>query len=159
MKRFVRILITTIFLLFGFISCSLFTNEEESSVTITFNGADLARSAERTMTLPSDSNDYYLVASILGDYKEAKMIPFSSLGTYTVRFNSVPIGAEIYVEANAYDVAKSDGNARINRFAFFTKSGNWFYKHRDKSWDKSYYEVSHRDETGYVLDYLKKFAD
>ena len=64
-----------------------------------------------------------------------------------------------YVEANAYDVAKSDGNARINRFAFFTKSGNWFYKHRDKSWDKSYYEVSHRDETGYVLDYLKKFAD
>ena len=41
--------------------------------------------------------------NLLGDYTEHKEIPFSDLGTYTVTFDSIPIGAEVYVEADAFN--------------------------------------------------------
>ena len=84
----------------GIVSCS--NLNENSSLSLTFNGSDFAKSPARNVTVSSDYDGYYLVVNLLGDYKETKTIPFSSIGTYTITFDYIPVGAEIYVEANAY---------------------------------------------------------
>lgn len=38
----------------------------------------------------------------MGDYRETKSLKITGSGTYTIEFNSVPAGSEIYVEANVY---------------------------------------------------------
>ncbi len=85
-----------------FSSCS--NGAENASLTLTFNGADFARTSARNITVDSDYKDYYLVVNILGDYTETKEIPFSEIGTYGVTFLSIPVGAKISVQANVYDM-------------------------------------------------------
>ena len=94
-------LLSTCFILLAIVSCS--NLNESSSLSLTFNGSDFARnSSARNISVSSDYDGYYLVVNLLGDYKETKTIPFSSIGTYTITFDYIPVGAEIYVEANAY---------------------------------------------------------
>lgn len=103
MKNRIRILVAALIIGFEFISCSLFTNEEESSLIITFNGADFARSAGRNVTVGPDYSGYYLTANLWGDYTDCKEIPFNSTGSYNLTFTSVPVGAEVYIEVNVFD--------------------------------------------------------
>ena len=95
-------LLSTCFILLVIISCS--NLNETSSLSLTFNGSDFARnSSARNISVSSDYDGYYLVVNLLSDYNETKTIPFSSIGTYTITFDYIPVGAEIYVEANAYN--------------------------------------------------------
>ena len=103
MKKLVILFVTFVFMVSGFVSCSNLTEEEKSSLTLTFNGSDFSGSSARNINISSDFSDYYLVVNVLGDYKETKEITFSSFGSYSLTFDSIPIGAEIYVEANAYN--------------------------------------------------------
>ncbi len=81
----------------------MFDGNEEASVTLSFSGADFARSSARNIVVSGDDNNYYMVVTLSGDYKQTKQIQFSEHGTYSVTFNAVPLGAEISVEANVYD--------------------------------------------------------
>ena len=84
------------------ISCSNFN--ESSSLSLTFNGSDFARnSSARNISVSSDYEGYYIVASVLGDYKETKSLQITDNGTYTIEFNYIPSGSKIYVEANVYN--------------------------------------------------------
>lgn len=81
----------------------MFDGNEDASVTLSFNGSDFARSSARNIVIPGDDNNYYMVVTLSGDYKQTKQIQFSEHGTYSVTFNAVPLGAEISVEANVYE--------------------------------------------------------
>ncbi len=84
------------------ISCSNFN--ESSSLSLTFNGSDFARnSSARNISVSSDYEGYYIVASVLGDYRETKSLQIRDNGTYTIEFNYIPSGSKIYVEANVYN--------------------------------------------------------
>lgn len=106
-------LLSTCFILLAIISCSNF-NDESSSLSLTFKGSDFARnSSARNISVNPDYNGYYIVASVLGDYKETKSLQITGSGTYTIEFDSVPAGSKIYVEANVYNpnaVTASDAN-------------------------------------------------
>ena len=103
MKKFVIPFISMFIILTSFTSCSNFTEEENTSLTLTFNGSDIAKNfTGRTATVNSNYDGYYLVINLLGDYKETKTIPFSETGSYTITFDSIPVGAEVYIEGNAY---------------------------------------------------------
>ena len=101
MKKLVILFVTFVFMVSGFVSCSNLTEEEKSSLTLTFNGSDFSGSSARNINISSDFSDYYLVVNVLGDYKETKEITFSSFGSYSLTFDSIPVGSKIYVEANA----------------------------------------------------------
>lgn len=103
MKKLVILFVTFVFMVSGFVSCSNLTEEENSSLTLTFNGSDFSGSSARNINISSDFSDYYLVVNVLGDYKETKKIPFSTVGDYSVTFDTIPVGSEIYIEANAYN--------------------------------------------------------
>lgn len=84
------------------ISCSNFN--ESSSLSLTFNGSDFARnSSARNISVNPDYSGYYIVASVLGDYRETKSLQITDNGTYTIEFNYIPAGSKIYVEANVYN--------------------------------------------------------
>ena len=84
------------------ISCSNFN--ESSSLSLTFNGSDFARnSSARNISVNPDYEGYYIVASVLGDYRETKSLQIRDNGTYTIEFNYIPSGSKIYVEANVYN--------------------------------------------------------
>ena len=84
------------------ISCSNFN--ESSSLSLTFNGSDFARnSSARNISVSSDYEGYYIVASVLGDYRETKSLQIRDNGTYTIEFNYIPSGSKINVEANVYN--------------------------------------------------------
>ena len=90
------------FVLLAIISCS--NLNESSSLSLTFNGSDFVQNTSaRNISVNPDYNGYYIVASVLGDYTETKSIQITGGGTYTIEFNSVPVGANIYVEANVYN--------------------------------------------------------
>lgn len=91
-------LLSTCFILLAIVSCS--NLNESSSLSLTFNGSDFARNSSARNI--SDYEGYYIVASVLGDYRETKSLKITSGGTYTIEFNSVPVGSEVYVEANVY---------------------------------------------------------
>jgi len=100
MKKLWRLLPFCI-LLFGFASCS--NAGEDASLSIAFNGADLAaHSPARNISLDATAGGYYIVVSVLGDYTETKSLHITSNGTYTIEFKSIPAGARVYVEANVY---------------------------------------------------------
>ena len=102
MKKLWR-LISACALMLGIVSCSNFN--ESSSLSLTFNGSDFARnSSARKISVNPDYNGYYIVASVLGDYTETKSLQISDSGTYTIEFNSVPVGSEIFVRADVYDM-------------------------------------------------------
>ena len=112
----------TCFILLAIVSCSNF-NDESSSLLLTFNGSDFARnSSARNILVTPDYNGYYIVASVLGDYRETKSLKITGNGTYTIEFDSVPVGSEIYVEANVYNPNVETGlNAnRIEPLHIFT---------------------------------------
>ena len=95
-------LLSTCFILLAIISCS--NLNETSSLSLTFNGSDFARnSSARNISVNPDYNGYYIVASVLGDYKETKSLQITGNGTYTIEFNYIPAGSKIYVEANVYN--------------------------------------------------------
>ena len=114
-------LLSTCFILLAIVSCS--NLNESSSLSLTFNGSDFARnSSARNISVSSDYEGYYIVASVLGDYRENKSLKITSGGTYTIEFNSVPVGSEIYVEANVYNpnAVTDDGANRIEPLHIFT---------------------------------------
>ena len=112
MKKLWRLLSACAFVL-GIVSCSNFS--ESSSLSLTFNGSDFARnSSARNISVSSDYEGYYIVASVLGDYRETKSLKITSGGTYTIEFNSVPVGSEVYVEANVY----KPNSEPLNDFVF-----------------------------------------
>ena len=100
------------------ISCSNFN--ESSSLSLTFNGSDFARnSSARNISVSSDYSGYYIVASVLGDYKETKSLQITDNGTYTIEFNYIPAGSKIYVEANVYNpnaVTNANNNETLHIF-------------------------------------------
>ena len=99
MKKFFGILSAC---LLAITSCSNFN--ETSSLSLTFNGSDFAqKSSARNILVTSDYEGYYLVLNLLGDYTERKEIPFSAIENYTVTFDSIPVGSDVYVEANVYN--------------------------------------------------------
>ncbi|WP_318713779.1 hypothetical protein [Treponema sp.] len=115
-------LLSTCFILLAIISCSNF-NDESSSLSLTFKGSDFARnSSARNISVNPDYSGYYIVASVLGDYRETKSLQITGSGTYTIEFNYIPAGSKIYVEANVYNpnaVTASDAN-RIEPLHIFT---------------------------------------
>ena len=114
-------LVSFFVLLSELISCS--NLNESSSLSLTFNGSDFARnSSARNISVNPDYNGYYIVASVLGDYTETKSLQISDSGTYTIEFNSVPVGSEIYVEANVYNpnAVTDNGANRIEPLHIFT---------------------------------------
>ena len=120
MKKLWRLLSACAFVL-GIVSCSNFS--ESSSLSLTFNGSDFARnSLARNISVSSDYEGYYIVASVLGDYRETKSLKITSGGTYTIEFNSVPVGSKIYVEANVYNpnAVTKPGTTSINSLHIFT---------------------------------------
>lgn len=105
-------LLSTCFILIAIASCS--NLNESSSLSLTFNGSDFARnSLARNISVSSEYEGYYIVASVLGDYRETKSLQISGSGTYTIEFDSVPVGSEIYVEANVY---KPSGDVYLHAF-------------------------------------------
>lgn len=115
-------LLSTCFILLAIVSCSNF-NDESSSLLLTFNGSDFARnSSARNISVNPDYNGYYIVASVLGDYKETKSLQITGSGTYTIEFNSIPAGSKIYVEANVYNpnAVTTSGANRIEPLHVFT---------------------------------------
>ncbi|MDD7767911.1 MAG: hypothetical protein PT936_03550 [Treponema sp.] len=103
------------------ISCSNFN--ESSSLSLTFNGSDFARnSSARNISVSSDYEGYYIVASVLGDYRETKSLQIRDNGTYTIEFNYIPSGSKIYVEANVYNpnAVTEEGANRIEPLHIFT---------------------------------------
>ncbi len=103
------------------ISCSNFN--ESSSLSLTFNGSDFARnSSARNISVNPDYSGYYIVASVLGDYKETKSLQITDNGTYTIEFNYIPAGSKIYVEANVYNpnAVTEAGANRIEPLHIFT---------------------------------------
>ena len=96
-------MLSACFVLLAIISCS--NLNESSSLSLTFNGSDFARySSARNISVSSDYEGYYIVASVLGDYTETKSLQITGGGTYTIEFDSVPVGAEVYVRADVYDM-------------------------------------------------------
>ena len=96
-------LLSTCFILLAIISC--LNLNENSSLSLTFNGSDFARnSSARNISVNPDYNGYYIVASVLGDYRETKSLQITDSGTYPIEFNSVPVGSEIFVRADVYDM-------------------------------------------------------
>lgn len=96
-------LLSTCFILLAIVSCSNF-NDESSSLSLTFKGSDFARnSSARNISVNPDYSGYYIVASVLGDYRETKSLQITGSGTYTIEFNYIPAGSKIYVEANVYN--------------------------------------------------------
>ena len=95
-------LLSACFILLAIISCS--NLNESSSLLLTFKGSDFARnSSARNILVNPDDTGYYIVASVLGDYRETKSLQITGNGTYTLEFNSIPAGSKIYVEANVYN--------------------------------------------------------
>ena len=114
-------LLSTCFILLVIISCS--NLNETSSLSLTFNGSDFARnSSARNISVNPDYNGYYIVASVLGDYKETKSLQITGNGTYTIEFNYIPAGSKIYVEANVYNpnAVTEAGANRIEPLHIFT---------------------------------------
>lgn len=115
-------LLSTCFILLAIISCSNF-NDESSSLSLTFNGSDFARnSSARNISVNPDYNGYYIVASVLGDYRETKSLQITGSGTYTLEFDSIPAGSKIYVEANVYNpnAVTEEGANSIEPLHIFT---------------------------------------
>ena len=58
----------------------------------------------------------------MGDYRETKSLKITGNGTYTIEFNSVHAGSEIYVEANVYNpnAVTEEGANRIEPLHIFT---------------------------------------
>ena len=101
MKKLWRLLSVCI-LSIGIVSCS--NANDDASLSIAFNGADLAaHSPARPISLTSGASGYYIVVSVLGDYTETKSLQITGSGTYTIEFKSIPAGARVYAEANVYD--------------------------------------------------------
>lgn len=100
MKKLLKFISLTF--VFGLLlSC---TNYENSGATVsfTFNGADFYKDSG-ARDVPVSNPGYYLVASLMGDYSDTKIIPVSeSVGSQTVEFTSVPVGAEVSVMAYVY---------------------------------------------------------
>ena len=114
-------LLSTCFILLVIISCS--NLNETSSLSLTFNGSDFARnSSARNISVNPDYNGYYIVASVLGDYRETKSLQITGSGTYTLEFNSIPAGSKIYVEANGYNpnAVTEEGANSIEPLHIFT---------------------------------------
>ena len=114
-------LLSTCFILLVIISCS--NLNETSSLSLTFNGSDFARnSSARNISVNPDYNGYYIVASVLGDYKETKSLQITGNGTYTIEFNYIPAGSKIYVEANVYHLyaVTAEGANSIEPLHIFT---------------------------------------
>ena len=115
-------LLSTCFILLAIVSCSNF-NDESSSLLLTFNGSDFARnSSARNISVNPDYNGYYIVASVLGDYRETKSLQITGNGTYTIEFNYIPAGSKIYVEANVYNpnAVTEEGANSIEPLHIFT---------------------------------------
>ena len=115
-------LLSTCFILLAIVSCSNF-NDESSSLSLTFKGSDFARnSSARNILVDPDYNGYYIVASVLGDYRETKSLQITGNGTYTIEFNYIPAGSKIYVEANVYNpnAVTEEGANRIEPLHIFT---------------------------------------
>lgn len=103
-------------LFLGIFSCS--NINENSSLFLTFKGSDfVTKSSARNTSESSASAEIYIVASLLGDYTETKCIKIAD-GTNTIQFDSVPIGAEIYVEVNIYDRNPSSTNPTSTSISF-----------------------------------------
>ena len=114
-------LLSTCFILLAIISCS--NLNESSSLLLTFKGSDFARnSSARNISVNPDYNGYYIVASVLGDYRETKSLQITGNGTYTIEFNSIPAGSKIYVEANVYNpnAVTEEGANSIEPLHIFT---------------------------------------
>ena len=114
-------LLSTCFILLAIVSCS--NLNESSSLSLTFNGSDFARnSSARNISVNPDYNGYYIVASVLGDYRETKSLQITGSGTYTLEFNSIPAGSKIYVEANVYNpnAVTEEGANSIEPLHIFT---------------------------------------
>ena len=114
-------LLSTCFILLAIISCS--NLNESSSLLLTFKGSDFARnSSARNILVNPDDTGYYIVASVLGDYRETKSLQITGNGTYTIEFNSIPAGSKIYVEANVYNpnAVTEEGANSIEPLHIFT---------------------------------------
>lgn len=107
MKRVFR-LPAIIVALLGIVFSSCSNLNESTSLSLTFNGSDFAPTSARNISVSSEYEGMYIVASVLGDYTETKSLEISSSGTYSIEFDNVPVGAQIYVEANVYNPNYTD---------------------------------------------------
>lgn len=100
MKKLLKFISLTF--VFGLlVSC---TNYENSGTTVsfTFNPSDFFKDSG-ARDVPVSNTGKYLVASLMGDYSDTKIIPVSeAVGSQTVEFTSVPVGAEVSVMAYVY---------------------------------------------------------
>ena len=98
---------------FSFYSCSDLETEG-GKVNLSFSSDQLFGS--RNIILPdtepdlpegyADHNTLYIVVSLRGDYKASQSVVFYYMNDYptssTFSFDSVPVGSNVYLEANVY---------------------------------------------------------
>ena len=102
MKKILFSLTVLILGLFFLNSCTNF-DDTHTSLTLTFRGSDFAGRTERNITTYSHDEAWYFVVNIGGDYKESKSVYFDDNETiYTIKFNRVPVGVNVFVQANVY---------------------------------------------------------
>lgn len=102
MKKILSVLAVVTSCLVFFNSCANFDNSG-TSLTLSFKGSDFAGKAERNILSDSHDEAWYFVVNIEGDYKETKMVQFNEDEVaYTITFNRVPVGANVFVQANVY---------------------------------------------------------
>ena len=93
------------------VSCSdlLKEPEDNSTLTLRFNGSGLSSASARNVTAESSETDtIWLAVKISGDYTARKNITLTDLqATYQVEFEDIPVGAIVSVQADVYSQKNS----------------------------------------------------
>lgn len=86
---------------FAFYSCSdVDSSTGGGTVAFSFTGQQLL---SRNIAV-SESEGYYLLVSLRGDYTDYRSIAVTdATASYSVTFNSLPLGSSVYLEANVYN--------------------------------------------------------
>ena len=75
-------------------------------ITLTFDTASLLGSRNISLPESGSGNTIYLVTSVRGDHTEsqtAKLVLNAAPSSLTVSFDSVKVGAKVYIESNVYE--------------------------------------------------------
>ena len=124
MKKFCYL---SFFLSFIILSCSDFHNS--SSVSLTLCGSDFSRSAARDET-GTNGDDFYVTASILGDYEETQTAFIPSDGEYAFIFDEVPVGDRIKAVVKVY-VLETGANGSTRHLLYSGESEEVIVKSGD----------------------------
>ena len=118
MIKLIKRFIVFIFLTSVLFSCSLLDSQNEASITFTIDrnmaqkisdtdrARNVSESASRSIS-PEEMEGLYFQINLKGGYEDSKTIPV--VENASVDFENIPVGIELYAEANAYRLEEIDG--------------------------------------------------